>query len=88
MMPFALRTSPHARKVLARLHSPIRERLDQALALLEQKPRGRGCKPLEGAQRPRWRRRVGAWRIVYLIHDAEGLVIVENVDRRDDVYRK
>jgi mRNA interferase RelE/StbE len=45
-------------------------------------------KALEGNLRTLWRYRVGKYRIIADIHDDKFVVLVINVDKRNDVYKK
>ena len=57
----------------------------KALALAEE-PRPAGCEKLAG-ESDRYRVRVGQYRIVYSIADADLVVLVVRVAHRKDVYR-
>ena len=48
-------------------------------------PRPPGCKKLQG-YKDQWRIRVGDYRVLYIIDDAELLVEVTRVRHRRDVY--
>jgi hypothetical protein len=57
-----------------------------ATAALGDNPRPPGCVKLAGAD-DLWRIRVGQYRVVYAIREAELLVLVARVAHRRDVYR-
>jgi mRNA interferase RelE/StbE len=50
-------------------------------------PRPPGAVKLKDFELPAWRVRVGHYRIIYEIHDADLIVIVVNVAPRGEVYR-
>jgi mRNA interferase RelE/StbE len=58
-----------------------------AIRSLSVQPRPAGATKLTGFDPPAWRVRVGEYRIVYEIHEAEIVVIVINVAPRGEVYR-
>jgi mRNA interferase RelE/StbE len=63
-----------------------RQRIVAAIRSLRRDPRPAGCEKLSG-ERDRYRVRVGRYRIVYSIGDAELLGVVVRVGHRKDVYR-
>ena len=83
-MPYAVTLSSAAEKQLARLDRIAAHRLTVAMAGLADQPRPPGCKKLAGLDA--WRIRVGAYRVVYQIHDARLLVLVVRVGHRREVY--
>jgi mRNA interferase RelE/StbE len=83
---YQLITKPSAEKQIARLPSPIRRRVYEALDGLCENPRPRGCVKLEGGE-DLWRIRVGDYRVIYTIEDDVLVVLVVRVAHRKDVYR-
>ena len=63
-----------------------RKRIVASILALADEPRPVGCEKLAG-RRDRYRVRVGRYRVVYSIADAELLVLVVRVAHREDVYR-
>ena len=63
-----------------------RQRIVASILALAEEPRPVGCEKLAG-QDDRYRIRVGRFRIVYSIADAELVVLVVRVADRKDVYR-
>jgi mRNA interferase RelE/StbE len=63
-----------------------RQRIVASILALAEEPRPMGCEKLAG-QEDRYRIRVGRFRIVYSIADAELVVLVVRVADRKDVYR-
>jgi len=75
-----------AAKSLARITSPHRERLTEAIQNLAANPRPPGAKKLSG--RNAWRIRVGTYRVIYEINDKELRILVVVVGPRQDVYKQ
>lgn len=73
-------------RALKRLSQPDFTRILIALKELASNPRPSGCKKLVGGERD-WRVRVGDYRVLYEIDDAEKAVRVLNVKHRRDAYR-
>jgi len=85
-MTYAVLFKPSARKALAKLPRSVQVRLIEAAEALAQNPRPPGVKKLQGDENL-WRIRVGAYRIVYEIHDARLVVLVVRIGDRKDIYR-
>jgi mRNA interferase RelE/StbE len=62
------------------------ERVAKAIDALARDPRPRGATKLAG--RDDYRIRVGNYRIVYAVDDAQRLVVVARIAHRRDVYRR
>jgi len=62
-------------------------RIVEAIRGLADDPRPPGAEKLTGFDPPAWRVRVGDYRVVYEIDEADVLVIVVNVAPRGEVYR-
>jgi mRNA interferase RelE/StbE len=62
-------------------------RIATAIRALATDPRPKGSTRLKGVDPPAWRFRVGGYRIVYEIREAELLVLVLNAAPRGEVYR-
>ena len=75
-----------AREVEAVDRKRDRQRIVTRILALSDDPRPAGCEKLAGATN-RYRVRVGRYRIVYSVADAELLVLVLRVADRKDVYR-
>jgi mRNA interferase RelE/StbE len=75
-----------ARKELERLRAPTVTRLFKTIVSLAQSPRPAGCVKLSGAGEE-WRLRVGDYRVIYTIDDAEGVVDIVAVRHRREAYR-
>ncbi len=71
---------------LDRVPEPDFSRVAAALLKLEAVPRPPGCLKLHGLDG--WRIRVGNWRIIYHINDANAVITIVAVKRRcEDTYR-
>jgi mRNA interferase RelE/StbE len=73
-----------AQKELAALSKIDYERVRNAVAALAERPRPAGCKKLVG--REGWRIRLGDYRVIYEIDDAQKKVTVLHIGHRRDVY--
>ena len=86
-MKFRLQFTPGSRRDLRKLDVQTRNRIENAIEGLSKNPYPRSSLKLKGFDRT-WRIRVGAFRVVYEVHEDVILVIVLHVDRRsEDTYR-
>jgi mRNA interferase RelE/StbE len=74
-----------AERELDSLPSETFSRISNEILKLETVPRPRGCKKLRG--RHEYRIRVGAYRILYIVDDANLSVEIIAVGHRRDIYR-
>ncbi len=74
-----------AQKELAQLPEAAYERTKDAIRKLAENPWPRGCRKLSG--RDGWRIRVGDYRVIYEIDEAQQTVTVLHIGHRRDVYR-
>ncbi|MDI6874710.1 type II toxin-antitoxin system RelE family toxin [Candidatus Solincola sp.] len=72
---------------MKRLPQKERERLFAAIASLEHDPRPRGCVKLHLRDMGEYRLRVGDFRIMYDVDDAERTVEILAVKRRREAYK-
>jgi mRNA interferase RelE/StbE len=77
---------PAARRQLRALAPDIRRRLAPSIEALAANPRPRGVRQLAG-RLSLYRLRVGDYRILYTVDDAESVVTVAMIGHRRDVYR-
>jgi Cytotoxic translational repressor of toxin-antitoxin stability system len=70
---------------MRKLTEQTQERINNAIALLAENPRPPGVKKLTA--REGYRIRVGDYRILYQISDADKLILIFRVAGRGDVYR-
>lgn len=85
-----VRLAKRAERGLRRIRQGDRrgyERIRAAIRSLADRPRPEGASKLSGFDPPAWRIRVGEYRIVYEIYEAELVVVVVNVAPRGEVYR-
>ena len=82
---YQIRITPHAERDLDRLSTADYLRIDRHIGLLAEDPRPRGVAKLRDKAH---RIRIGRWRVIYIIDDAQRLVLITAVRRRDkDTYR-
>ncbi|MDR1144528.1 MAG: type II toxin-antitoxin system RelE/ParE family toxin [Verrucomicrobiales bacterium] len=83
---YHIRLEPAAERFLDKLRdSKLLQRLGNAINALCANPRPPGCKKLRG--RPGYRVRVGDYRIIYEVRDAELVILVLEIGDRKDIYR-
>jgi mRNA interferase RelE/StbE len=85
--PYTVQFRRSAEKSLEKLDGRNRARILRNIVALADNPRPPGVKPLSGED-TLWRIRIGDYRVVYEIRDAELLVLVVRVAHRSEVYRK
>ncbi|NRA34981.1 MAG: type II toxin-antitoxin system RelE/ParE family toxin [Polyangiaceae bacterium] len=86
MPKYRVDVAPAATRAIDALDGSIRPRVIRKIMGLKEEPRPAGCKKLAGSDNL-WRIRMGSYRIVYTIEDAEVLVLVTRVAHRREVYR-
>ncbi len=86
MPRYEVRISQTAEKQLRRLPPADQERVAAKASALATDPRPAGTRKLRGYEDV-WRVRVGPYRILYSVDDAEVIVIVLKVGHRSRVYR-
>ena len=84
-MTYAVEILRAAQKQLAKIDRQAQSRIIDSMRVLVADPRPSGCKKLSG--RPAWRIRIGAYRVIYEIHDDRLVVLVVSIGSRKDVYR-
>jgi mRNA interferase RelE/StbE len=85
-MAYEVLLNPRARRDLKKLQRAAAERVAVAIDGLASDQRPVGVKKLQGDDNL-WRIRVGAYRIVYEIHDDRLVVLILRVADRKDIYR-
>ena len=83
---YEIRLHHDAARAYRRLQGPIRERIREAIDALAAEPCPRGAVKLAG--RDDFRVRVGDYRVVYAVDDAERIVLVARIAHRREVYRR
>ena len=89
MNNFRVDYTPDAQKIIDKLDNSVRTRiLDWINKNLEgcENPRLHG-KALKGNLNGRWRYRVGDYRIISEIHDDKVVILLVDVDKRNDAYK-
>ena len=71
-----------ARREVRELSANVRERVFDILGRLPEEPRPRGARKLSG--RSEWRIRVGDYRIIYRVFDADEYILVTQITRRNE----
>ena len=84
-MPYRVLIKRKAQKQLDKIRQEDRERIIGAVFGLGDEPRPRGSQRLQG--RSGYRLRVGDYRAIYVVDEAERAVIVLQVGHCRDVYR-
>ncbi len=84
-MPYRVLIKRKAQKQLDKIRQEDRERIIGAVFELGDEPRPRSSQRLQ--DRPGHRLRVGSYRAIYVVDDAERVVTVLQVRHRRDVYR-
>lgn len=79
---------PTAARELAKLPRAIARRIAMAIDGLAGDPRPAGVRKLAGGTGDQWRIRVGDYRVLYEIRDAELVVTVVKLAHRRQVYRR
>lgn len=89
MKKYSVKTSPAAEKAIKKLDLSVQKRIkkwiDDNLKECEN-PRFNG-KPLHGNLKGKWRYRVGDYRLIAEIHDDEILILIVDIDKRNDIYK-
>ena len=83
---YEIRLLPAAAQEFRRLQGSVRERVEAAIDGLGGSPRPVGCVELAG--RDDFRIRIGDYRVVDAVDDAERLVIVARIAHRREIYRR
>lgn len=87
-MSYALEFTQRAYKYLARMDRASQERVGAAIKALQTDPYAHPqTKPLHGFPHER-AVRVGGWRVIYRVVQSEGLIRVEEIGARGQVYRR
>lgn len=86
MSRFQISIERDALRALAKLDKPVRRRIQAAIDRLADDPRPAGVRALTG--RPGLLRlRVGNYRVIYEVRDAELVVLVVDLGHRSVIYR-
>jgi len=85
-MAYSILLRPAAIRDLKALPPEPRSRIEKAIDRLGDEPRPRGARKLVGVA-DEWRLRVGDYRVLYLVNDAQRQVVVARIAHRRDAYR-
>ncbi len=85
MSKYNVSIKPSAQKDLAKVPAEDRQRIREAIEALRSTPRPHSCEKLTNVDA--WRIRIGRYRVVYEIFDADVLVVVFKIGPRRDIYR-
>ena len=85
MAKYSIEIKRSAAKEIARLPRAELLRITEKITTLADDPRPVGCKKLSGEEK--YRLRVGSYRILYKIEDAQLIIYVVKVAHRREVYR-
>ena len=85
-MQYSILLRPAAVRDLKSLPFRVRSRSEKAIGRLADDPRPPGTKKLIGFDKE-WRLRVGDYRILYIINDAEQQIVIARVAHRREAYR-
>ena len=85
--PYTVQYDAQALKELGKLDKSVARRIVAEVQTLCTDPRPAGCRALTGYP-GLWRIRVGHYRVVYTVRDAEVVVLVLRVAYRSSAYRR
>ena len=83
-MTYSIHILQSAQKQLAMIDRQVQPRIIRAIRELAQDPRPVGSKKL--SNRPAWHVRIGAYRVIYEIDNADHRVLVVTIGHRRDIY--
>ena len=87
MVRYRMVFTPAAERAFFALSADVQRRIDQRLLALQDKPRPPGIKALKG-DAGIYRLRVGDYRVLYMVHDDQVVVVIVAVGHRRQIYRR
>lgn len=84
---YSLILSEQAKKDLQHLEHQYRDLIEKKLKQLVSGYQNVDVKKLTEYNRPTYRLRVGIYRIIFLVHDKELVVLIIGIDHRKDAYK-
>ena len=81
-MDWDVRLGNRARRAVEQLPARDLPRIEGALLEMKRDPRSGDTRPLHGRHQGAFRRRVGAWRIIFALKPEERIVLVADITRR------
>ena len=85
MASYSILIKSPAQKELDALDDSVFARIDRKILALAETPRPAGCKKLKG-YKDLWRKRIGDWRVIYIIDDSAKRIDITRVAHRREVY--
>lgn len=85
-MHYLIKFTPHAARSFRKLPRDVQKRIAPSIDLLKGNPMPPGSEKLKGAD-DTYRIRVGDYRILYEVHDAELIICIIETGHRREVYR-
>lgn len=85
-MSYRVELSRRAEKEVLKLDGAMFARVKTVIDELSETPRPSGVRKLQGREND-WRIRVGRFRVLYSVDDADRRIIIHRVTDRKDVYR-
>lgn len=85
--PYSVGYDAAAQQELRKLDRQVARRIARAISALGANPRPAGCQRLVGYD-GLWQIRIGDYRVIYTINDAELIVLVLRTAHRSGVYRR
>lgn len=73
-------------KSLSKLPADVQAKIIEVIEKLSENPRPHGSKKLEG--REGYRVRIGDYRVIYLINDKTITVLILDIGKRKEIYKK
>lgn len=83
-MTYQVEVSQRVRKAMARLPRKDQARVIVVLKKLAEDPRPQGCRPVKNAPKGTYRVRVGSYHVIYTVMDADQVIVVARVAKRDN----
>ncbi len=85
-MAYRLSLRPAADRDIRRLPRFVLTRVERVIEKLKEEPRPAGCQKLSGFENE-WRVRVGDYRILYVVDDAQKEIRIARIAHRREAYR-
>ncbi|MDQ1266477.1 MAG: mRNA interferase RelE/StbE [Bacteroidota bacterium] len=86
MIQYEITFSKSAIKELESLNNKLIDRIWVKIEQLQKNPRPLGCLKLQGSNKL-WRIRIGNYRILYSISEAESIIDIISIKNRKDIYK-
>jgi mRNA interferase RelE/StbE len=83
---YRIEFAPSAARAFKKLHSFVQNRISPKIDALSSDPRPHGAEKMAGLDN-RYRIRVGAYRIIYVINDSGRIIVIAVIGHRREVYR-